>query len=576
MFLAVTVAGSFNFWLFTIGYILTSGGQPAQLNREAREIGTPSQLGDLGGGGHEVTSDKAALSRTALVMPIYNEDVKRVSLGIRQTWLSILQAGLGQDCDFFILSDSTEPEICAREDEMMAHLVEEFSPFRGVEVALLGHGTGRSLDTLCSVEARGGEPSHLGPPSAEKCDSPLFLLRRKERTKYKAGNVADFLERCGWRYDFMVVLDADSVMLGNTIKRLILSLQERPRTAILQTIVLAIRAATPFARMMQFGNARCIPLFSRGMDWFFGPESIYWGHNAIIRIAPFMEHCNLPIMPGKPPLGGHIMSQDIVEAALLGRAGWAVEWDTESRGSYDETPSNILSYGLRDRRWCQGNLQHFWLIFGDRMKLGHRLYFANGIFSYAGSALFLLLTTLAFVQGLRGRFYEITPLLVGGFLAFYLLLLMLPKILGIIHRVRTAGRVVTEVASGLLELVLSTLVSASLVYLHTRFILEILCGRISAWKSPSRNPNESLSWGTASRLLWLPTLLGLGWLVWAWLKTPGFLIYLGPLISGWLLSIPLAVWTSSPRLGAWLERRGLLGSTLTPDEKAELGPLVSE
>jgi membrane glycosyltransferase len=203
----------------------------------------------------------------------------------------------------------------------------------------------------------------------------IFLIRRTERGKYKAGNIANFLEQHGGAYDFMLVLDADSVMLGESIKRLILRMQTQANLAILQTIVLPIRAETPLARLMAFGNSRTLPLLALGQYWFYGCDSVYWGHNALIRIAPFMEHCNLPIMPGKPPLGGHIMSQDIVEAALVARAGWAVEWDMEPRGSFDETPANILTYGRRDRRWCQGNLQHFWLIFGDGMKLAHRLYF---------------------------------------------------------------------------------------------------------------------------------------------------------------------------------------------------------
>ena len=184
-------------------------------------------------------------------------------------------------------------------------------------------------------------------------------MRRTNRTNFKAGNIMNFLDQHGDGYDFMLVLDADSVMLGKSIERLIRTLQERPRMGILQTLMIPIRSATPFARAMQYSTARCLPLYAKGMLWFYDRDSVYWGHNALIRVAPFREHCRLPTLPGQPPLGGTIMSQDIVEAAFLGRAGWEVGWIVEGGGSFDELPANILTYGQRDRRWCQGNFQHY-------------------------------------------------------------------------------------------------------------------------------------------------------------------------------------------------------------------------
>lgn len=307
---------------------------------------------------------------------------------------------------------------------------------------------------------------------------------------------------------------------------------------------------------MQFTISRSMPLFARGVYWFLGPESVYWGHNALIRVAPFMEHCNLPEMPGKPPRGGTIMSQDIVEASLIGRAGWTVEWDVDSAGSYDEMPANILSYGRRDRRWCQGNFQHFWLIFGDGMRFGHRLYFANGILAYTSGPLLLLLMTLGLVQGLRGRVYEYQQGLLWLFIVPFLIMLLTPKLMGVLDTIRKRRLDGAEALSFALEVPFSLLLAPLLFYLHTTFVLGILQGRVTPWISPSRNPGETLQLRTAVQMFWRPGILALGLTALAWWLVPSFLVYLLAIIAGWGVAIPLAV-GSSRMLKAelpWAER----------------------
>jgi len=490
----------------------------------------------------------AIITRTALVMPIYHENTERVYLGVRQTWLSAKNSGLDQHCDFYLLCDSTDPEVCEAEEVAYQRLLLNFDETRG----------------------RAGR---------------IFLVRRAERKNFKAGNIAHFLEHHGTAYDFMLVLDADSVMLGGTIKRLIQRMQCNPNLAVLQTVINPIRSLTPFARAMQFSIARCIPLYACGMDWFWGRDSVYWGHNALIRIEPFMAYGNLPIMPGKPPLGGPIMSQDIVEAALLGRAGWAVEWDVLCGGSFDEIPANILTYARRDRRWCQGNFQHFWLIFGDRMRFAHRLYFANGIMAYLSGPLLLILLALGFVQGLRGRLYQYESVMFWSFMVLFLLMLTLPRILGLARvfshpqqRAQTAIDAILarskEIVSMILELVLSILISPALFYLHARFVLEILTGGTVQWKGQSRNPLERVSWSTAARTFWPATVLGVLWLALAVTLTPSFLVYLLPIMTGWILSIPLAVATSEPDLVTRLVSSGLFEERLSLDEIKELDALI--
>jgi len=515
VFVLIMLAGSFNFWLYVLGYSLTRVDQ------------APVEL-----------AESVISTRTAVVMPLYNEEMGRVYMGVRQTWLSLKASGLDAHCDFYLLCDSTDTAKRREEDACYERLLPWFN-------------------------------------GCETSSGRIFLVRRTERAKYKAGNIATFLQNHGGAYDFMVVLDADSVMLGSSVKRLIQSMQLRKKVAVLQTMIIPIRASTPFARIMQFGNAISLPLFGSGLYWFLGRDSVYWGHNAIIRIAPFMEHCNLPIMPGKPPLGGHIMSQDIVEAALLGRAGWAVEWDVDACGSYDEMPANVLTYAQRDRRWCQGNFQHFWLIFGDGIRWGHRFYFANGIMAYASSPLLLLLLVIGSIQGLGGRPYELDAFTLGTFLTFFLGMFLIPRLLASIRRLRQGGTVRNHACSMLFEVVSSMLVSPALLYLHARFVVGILAGRRVQWKHQSRDPNQDIDWRTAASLLWVPTVLGVVWLVMAAQYMSGFLMFLLPILTGWILAIPVAVLSSRSALGEYLSRHHLLEHPLTADERIRLGPLIS-
>ncbi len=374
-----------------------------------------------------IMNDPAMTSRTAIVMPIYHEDADDIHRRIRQTWLSLKAADLENRFDFCLLSDSTDLRIQQAEERILHFLNAEFRRVPPLGATRSGRASSAPLtrarvnqDDLVDRQFEIANPN-----------SHFHLSRRSDRKNFKAGNICAFLEKHGNRYDFMLVLDADSVMCGETIKRMILRMEASPKLAILQSTIVPIRAVTPFARAMQYSLGRTMPLYARGLFWFFGRQSVYWGHNALVRIAPFMEHARLPTLPGKPPLGGTILSQDIVEAALLGRAGWDVAWDVESGGSYDELPANILTYGKRDRRWCQGNFQHFPFIFWRGMKWGHRFYFANGIFAYLAGPLLLGLMLLGFIRSIDSPtpggeigFDVRVPALVFGMVA-------LPRFLGL-------------------------------------------------------------------------------------------------------------------------------------------------
>jgi membrane glycosyltransferase len=537
LFLVLLTGGIFNLLLYVVGY-----------SRDIEPASGASSLA-LAHPPESVARDTPAIrTRTAIVMPICHEDMGRVAAGIRQTWRSCRMRALDQHCDWYLLCDSAEPEICSREERAVEELLPEF-------------------------ERDGGSMGRL------------FLLRRANRENFKAGNVMNFLDQHGDGYDFMLVLDADSVMLGECIERLILTLQARPRIGILQTLMIPIRSATPFARAMQYSTARCLPLYAKGMLWFYDRDSVYWGHNALIRAAPFREHCRLPTLPGKPPLGGTILSQDIVEAALIGRAGWEVGWMIDGGGSFDELPPNILAYGRRDRRWCQGNFQHYRFILASGIRFGHRLYFANGIFAYLASPLLLLLIVLGLVQAALAAVPAPDPWLCWASMGLFWFQMLTPRLLGLIRLSRCRGprwpsaspklvrRVFREGMSTLAELALNLLIGPVIFYLHTRFIVEILSGGHVVWRNQSRNPRERVSWATAAGVFWLPSVLGLlGAAAACRVSFPLALLIL-PVPVSWLLSIPLAVLSSEPAIGSWLTRMGLFPDALTAEELEQLGPL---
>ena len=127
---------------------------------------------------------------------------------------------------------------------------------------------------------------------------------------------------------------------------------------ILQTAPQLIGAATPLARVQQFASRVYGPVLARGLRAWFGNAGNYWGHNAIIRTRAFADCAGLPELPGKPPFGGLILSHDFVEAALVRRGGYAVRMADDLTGSYEQAPPNLIELAARDRRWCQGNLQH--------------------------------------------------------------------------------------------------------------------------------------------------------------------------------------------------------------------------
>ncbi|MCP3144675.1 glucans biosynthesis glucosyltransferase MdoH [Pyxidicoccus xibeiensis] len=473
-------------------------------------------------------------SRTSVVMPIHNEDPAAVFANVQATYESVAATGHLDAFDFYVLSDSTRAEAWVAEELAWAELCRRVG------------GQGR-----------------------------IFYRRRTDNTGKKAGNLQDFCERWGRHYDFTIVLDADSLMDGRTLVKMARLMELNPRTGIIQAPPLCVGRSTLFARLQQFAGRVYGPVVAAGAAaWQLG-ESNYWGHNAILRTSAFIEHCGLPVLPGQQPFGGHILSHDFVEAALMRRAGYTVWLVPELGGSYEQPPPNLLAYAQRDRRWCQGNLQHLSLVAAGGLHPISRGHFLMGVMSYAASPLWLLFLLSGLVAALHDGWLmgsaEPLPFDARGALvltATSMGMLLAPKLLGLVlalargqDAARMGGRV-RLVLSVLVESVLATLLAPVMMLFQSHFVFGTLLGYRVSWTSQQRE-DADLPWAEAARRHAVHTGVGVALAVAAFLLSPGLLAWMAPVVAGLLLSIPLSVFTARASLGLWAERLGLF---LIPEE----------
>jgi membrane glycosyltransferase len=478
--------------------------------------------------------DELPPGATAVVMPVYNEDARRVFAGLRVIYESIRETGRLDAFHFYVLSDSTDPNRWVDEEAAWAALVREFD------------AAGR-----------------------------LFYRRRRINTNKKAGNIADFCRRWGGAYRYMIVLDADSLMSGATVVQLVRLMERSPRTGLIQTIPRLVRGETPFARWQQFASRLYGPIFQAGLDYWQLNESNYWGHNAIVRLAPFIEYCSLPELPGREPFGGRILSHDYVEAALLVRAGWGVRLATGLEGSYEECPATLIDFAKRDRRWLQGNLQHSWLLAAQGLRPASRLHLLLGILAYGASPLwfaFLLLSTLLLYRQLATGLTLVPRDSLLDFLdlsfrsqaavlfAGTMVLLFAPKLLALldlvlIRRTKEFGGTIRVFGGALVETLASALIAPVLMLFHSKFIFWTLLGRGVAWVTQRRGSDGAPDWREAILTHAGQTGLALLWGGAAFALDPAFFLWLSPVLLGPVLGIPLSlVLAQPPRPGArpWL------------------------
>jgi membrane glycosyltransferase len=483
--------------------------------------------------------------RTAIVMPICEEPVERVFAGLTAIYRSLERTGTLAHFDFFVLSDSSTPGTWVKEEEAWA------------EWCKTVNGFGR-----------------------------IFYRRRRVRQKRKSGNVADFCRRWGAQYRYMIMLDADSVMAGDTLVKLVRMMEQHPGVGMIQTTPSAVNRRSLLARVQQFASRVYGPMFAAGLHFWQLGDGQYWGHNTIIRVAPFMDHCGLPRLPGKPPLGGEIMSHDFVEAALMGRAGWTLWLAYDLGGSYEEVPSTLLEEMKRDRRWCQGNLQHLRLLFSEGLFGAHRALFINGVLSYVSALLWFCFLTLSTVEAIRNALAEPDYFPHGpslfpewpiwrpdwalSLLAVTGMILFLPKILSILLIVfkrrtsRAYGGALRLSLSVFLEILLSSLFAPIRMVFHSRFVIQTLLRRSVSWPSQGREDAET-GWREAIRHHGIDSLFASAWGISLFMLNPNYFWWVTPIIGALILSVPLSVLVSRVSLG---DRARAWGLFLIPEEVA--------
>ena len=474
--------------------------------------------------------------RTAIVMPICQEPVDRVFAGLQAIYRSLERTGALRHFDFFILSDSSDPSTWVNEEEAWLDWCRAINRF-----------------------------------------DKIFYRRRRVRLKRKSGNVADFCRRWGKQYRYMIMLDADSVMAGETLVALVRLMEKHPDAGMIQTAPSAVNRRSLFARVQQFSSRVYGPMFAAGLHFWQLGDGQYWGHNTIIRVAPFMALCGLPRLPGKPPLGGEIMSHDFVEAALMGRAGWALWLAFDLPGSYEETPSTLLEEMKRDRRWCQGNLQHLRILPTEGLFGAHRALFINGVLSYVSALLWFCFLTLSTAEAIRNALVEPDYFPSGpslfpewpvwrpnwalALMAVTAMILFLPKILSVIllvarRQAHVYGGGGTLALSVLLEVLLSSLFAPIRMLFHSKFVVQNLLGRTVSWGSQTREDAET-GWWEAIRHHGLDTVFATVWGVALFWLNPQYFWWVTPIIGGLILSIPMSVLVSRVRLGDRARARGL-------------------
>ncbi|KAF0123123.1 MAG: membrane glycosyltransferase [Xanthobacteraceae bacterium] len=484
----------------------------------------------------------ALRERTALVMPIYNESPARVFGTVQAIAEDVAATGHGASFDFFFLSDTTDPDIWIAEERAFLALRERL------------------------------------PGMA------IHYRHRPKNTARKAGNIADFVTHWGGHYAHMIVLDADSLMTGETIVALADAMEHDPDAGIIQTLPRLINRNTLIARLQQFAARVYGPVVAAGLAVWSGRDGNYWGHNAIIRMEAFATSAGLPDLPGKPPFGGHILSHDFVEAGLIRRRGYAVYMLPHLDGSYEESPPSLMDLAIRDRRWCQGNLQHSRVIGARGLHWATRQHLATGIMSYVSSPLWLIQLLVGLALALQAAFirpeyftnqftlFPAWPVFDSeralNLFIFTMAILLAPKMFGWFATLvdgparRGCGGAIMLTVSAIIEIILSALIAPVMMLIQASSVSSIISGRDTGWKTQRRD-DGSIPFRAIVQRHWRHTALGVVAAVAAFSISPYIFAWMSPTIVGLWLAIPTSWASASAAIGWGMRRLRLL---LIPEE----------
>ena len=478
-------------------------------------------------------------SKTALIMLARNENPEQTLECLGSTLQSLIQTKQYSCFDAYLLSDSDDKKLCITEEILCENLSQSM-------------------------------PKGLN----------LYYRNRKDNKGHKAGNIRDFCQRWGKNYEFMVILDSDSIMEGETLIELSSLMELNPTTGLIQTVPQPINQKTLFGRILQFSSGLYGPIVSWGQTFWYSNSSNYWGHNAIVRTSAFTASCGLPNLPGEPPFGGEILSHDFVEASLLKRAGWDLFMLPHIKGSYEMVPEDMFSYVKRERRWAQGSLQHLRLLGSKNLHFMNRIHFLMGAMGYLSSVLWISLlisstiyilalesgTSFFFLESFLPLFdysensskYMLSPLLITGYVLFS------PKLLAFVVAAiqhHKGFRKVSLIAlSTIAETIFAILLAPILMFYHTAFILGFLSGGKINW-NPSYQRETEVSWKSALGNTAFITILCIAWAALILRYSPSFFLWMLPIFLGPALANPIVCLTTKRSLLKWADKLDLFSIT---------------
>lgn len=458
-------------------------------------------------------ASQSITSSTALLSCIKDEDVDALETNLTAMASDLIRAGSGHNFTLYVLSDTSRDDTAQQEQQMSARLSARFSG---------------QMDVV--------------------------YRRRAENTAFKAGNIEDFCERWGGRHEFAIVLDADSYMSASAIIDLVRRMEVNPQIGILQSLVVGLPTDSAFARIFQFGMRLGMRSYTIGSAWWQGDCGPYWGHNAILRLKPFKEHCKLPVLPGTGPLSGPVLSHDQVEAVLMRRAGYEVRVLPQESGSYEANPPHLLEFIRRDLRWCQGNLQYRKLLGLKGLKPVSRAQLVLAILMFLGSPAWIGFMVGAATLGMTTDYapYRADT---GAVLFFSVLTMVfapkLATVADIIARTdlrKAFGGPIRILLSVIAEIVYAAMLAPIMAVAHTVFMAGLAFGKSIGWGAQARGV-ERLPVSLVASKLWPQTLFGAAGLAWI-VQQPIDLVWpVIPVAVGPLLATILAVMTSTKTLG---------------------------
>ncbi|MEP2943527.1 MAG: glucans biosynthesis glucosyltransferase MdoH [Hyphomicrobiales bacterium] len=471
---------------------------------------------------------------TAVAMCIRNEDVGQVNRNLTAMIARLVASGSANNFHVYILSDSSEDDVIAEEQVVFEKLRRDWAEKIGVTYRL-----------------------------------------RTDNKGFKAGNIRDFCDTWGVNHDFMLTLDADSVMSASSILRLVRVMQANDKLGILQSLVVGLPSDSAFTRVFQFGMRMGMKSYTLGSAWWQGDCGPYWGHNALIRLEPFMEHCHLPILPGKGPLSGYILSHDQVEAVYMRRAGYECRVLAEEGGSYEENPPHILEFIRRDLRWCHGNMQYLKLLSEPDLKPTSRVQLVLAILMFTSAPAWMTFVSVAtwsiIFSDMTFSGFQMGP----GYILFLIVMTMIfaPKLVSIADvlmrsKLRKAyGGGLAVITSAAVEILFSMLLAPIMAVAETIFLAGLPFGKARGWASQDRQVT-SLPVGVVASHLWPQMLFGLlgvtALFVSGSVTLNGFLVSL-PVFIGPFLAIPLGFTSAHVSFGNLFTR---LGFWQLPEEQS--------